>query len=98
MTARQIAVAVLLSGAGLTAVLSVAGVALMQGAYNKMHFVAPLAAIGSAAVAAAVVTRELLDARGIKALLVFGMLAGVNAVVVHAIARAGRLREPRSRR
>jgi multicomponent Na+:H+ antiporter subunit G len=98
VTPHGVAVAALLALAGLTAVVAVAGVALMPGAYNKLHYTAPFAVIGSAAVAAAVLTVHLFDTRGIKALLVFGTLAVLNPVVTHAIARAARLHESRPAR
>jgi multisubunit Na+/H+ antiporter MnhG subunit len=43
-------------------------------------------------VAIAVVSAEAFDARGIKAIIVFVVLAGLNPVLVHAIARAARSR------
>jgi multicomponent Na+:H+ antiporter subunit G len=93
VTPSSVAVAVLLIGAGVLAVVSVLGVALMPGVYNKLHYLAPVSVVGAGAIAAAIVVRELLNTRGIKALIVFGILAGLNPVLAHATARAARIRE-----
>jgi multicomponent Na+:H+ antiporter subunit G len=93
LTARDAAVAVLLALAGLSALLSLAGVAVMRGPYNRLHYLAPVSVIGGAAVAIAVVVKELFNTRGIKAILVFVVLAGLNPLLVHAVARAGHERE-----
>jgi monovalent cation/proton antiporter MnhG/PhaG subunit len=89
----SVAVVVLLVIAGLTAVISVTGVALMPGTYNRLHYLAPVSVVGSAAVAVAVILREELNTRGIKVLIVFAVLAALNPLIIHATARAGRVRQ-----
>lgn len=93
MNASHIAIAVLLAVAAFTALLAVIGVAFMPGVHEQLHYLAPVSVIGAAAVAAAVIIQQILDTRGIKALLVFGMLAGLNPLLVHATSRAARVRD-----
>ena len=92
MSIRELVVDALLVVAGAAALLSVAGVALMPGTHDRLHYLAPASAIGGAAVAAAVVLSESFNARGIKALLVFAGLVILNAVLTHATARAAHAR------
>ncbi|HEX6675806.1 MAG TPA: monovalent cation/H(+) antiporter subunit G [Actinomycetes bacterium] len=93
MTARQVAVAVLLTlGVGVELVCCV-GVLVMRDAYDKLHYTAPATTVGSLAVAAAVVVSESFSQVGIKALLVFVALLVTNPVLTHATARAARVRQ-----
>ena len=87
-----VAVVVLLAVAVVTAVISVAGVAFMPGTFNKIHYLTPVSVGGSAAIAAAVIVREQLNTRGIKALIVLAILAALNPLIAHATIRAGRVR------
>jgi multisubunit Na+/H+ antiporter MnhG subunit len=48
--------------------------------------------IGVTAIVAGVIVEEALDARGVKALLVLALIAGLNPLLVHATARAARVR------
>lgn len=93
MTAREWAVAALLGIAGLTALLSLAGLALMSGPHDRVHYLTPVSIIGSAAVAAAVVIQDAVNSRGIKALIVFAVLGVLNPILVHATSRAARVHE-----
>ena len=92
MSAHEIVTAALLVIAGLSGLISLAGVALMSGTANRLHYLAPVSTIGAAAVAAAVMIEESLDDRGIKVLIVLVVLAGLTPLVVHATARAARVR------
>jgi len=92
VSVQGILVGALLVLAGVTAVISLSGVALMAGTANRLHYLAPVSTIGALAVAAAVVVEQSLDARGIKALIVLAILAGLAPVLVHATARAARVR------
>ena len=92
MSPRELVVGALLVVAGAAALLSVAGVALMPGTHNRLHYLAPVSVVGGAAVAGAVVVSESFNARGIKALMVFALLVILNPVLVHATARAARAR------
>jgi monovalent cation/proton antiporter MnhG/PhaG subunit len=69
------------------------GVLVMRGVYNRLHYTGP-ASIGAVLIAAAVVIREgLLSQIGTKAVLIAGILLVVSPALVHATARAARLRE-----
>ena len=92
MSPRELVVDALLVVAGAAAVLSVAGVALMPGTHNRLHYLAPVSVVGGAAVAVAVVVAESFNARGIKALIVFVLVMTLNPLLVHATARAARAR------
>jgi multisubunit Na+/H+ antiporter MnhG subunit len=89
---QEIVIGALLVCAGIAALISLAGVALMPGTHNRLHYLAPVSTIGAAAISAGVVLEEALDARGIKALLVLAVIAGLNPLLVHATARAARIR------
>jgi multisubunit Na+/H+ antiporter MnhG subunit len=90
--AKHVAEIALLAVGVASAVLSVLGVAVMRDAYDRLHYLAPVSLVGSLAVATAVVVKEALNARGIKALIVAAALAGLNPLLVHATARAARVR------
>ncbi len=93
MTARQVAVAVLLTlGVGVELACCV-GVLVMRDAYDKLHYTAPATTIGSLAIAAAVVVSAPLSQAAVKALLVFLALLVTNPVLTHATARAARVRQ-----
>lgn len=92
MSGLHIFIAGLLVVAVASGVLAVVGVGVMRSAHDRLHYLAPVSVIGSAVVAIAVVSAEAFDARGIKAIIVFVVLAGLNPVLVHAIARAARSR------
>lgn len=87
------AVAALLVIAVTSAAVSVAGVAALPGVLNRLHYLVPVSTVGAGAVAVAVIVREQLNARGIKALLVLLMLAVLNPLLAHAVARAARARQ-----
>jgi multisubunit Na+/H+ antiporter MnhG subunit len=84
--------AVLLVIAFASAVVSVVGVARMRGVQDQLHYLAPVSAVGGGAVALAVVVVDGLNTRGLKAVLVLAILAGLNPVLVHATARVARVR------
>lgn len=92
MTVQGVVAGVLLICTGGAALISVGGVALMPGTRNRLHYLAPVSTIGVTTIVAAVIVEEALDARGIKALLVLAVIAGLNPLLVHATARAARIR------
>ncbi|MDQ3965168.1 MAG: monovalent cation/H(+) antiporter subunit G [Actinomycetota bacterium] len=93
MTVGDILVAVLLIlGVGIELVCCL-GVLVMRGVYDRLHYTGP-ASFGAVLIAAAVVIREgLLSQIGAKAVLIAVVLLVVSPVLVHATARAARLRE-----
>lgn len=93
MTAREVAIWGLLGlGVGLELICCV-GVVAMRDAYDRLHFTGPASTLGPLAIAAAIVVEESLWPAGAKALLVALVLAVTNPLLVHATARAGRVRE-----
>ena|SRR3712207_6664397 len=93
MTVGDVLVAVLLIlGVGVELVCCL-GVLVMRGVYDRLHYTGP-ASFGAVLIAAAVVIREgLLSQIGAKAVLIAVVLLVVSPVLVHATARAARLRE-----
>lgn len=93
MSARDLAVVVLLVlGVGIT-LLSCVGVLVMRNPYDRLHYTAPAAVLAPVAIAVAVVLEERLSAAGIKAVLVAIVLVTTNPVLGHATARAARIRQ-----
>lgn len=86
---------ILVSIAFLACAMSVLGVLLThRNAYDGMHFTGPAATVAPIALAIAVIVDfGPLSQAGIKALLVALLLIFLNSVVVHATARALRVRE-----
>ena len=93
MTVGDVVVAVLLVlGVGIELVCCL-GVLVMGNVYDRLHYTGP-ASFGAVLIAAAVVIREgLLSQIGTKAVLVAAVLLVVSPALVHATARAARLRE-----
>jgi monovalent cation/proton antiporter MnhG/PhaG subunit len=93
MTVGDVVVTVLLVlGVGIELVCCL-GVLVMRNVYDRLHYTGP-ASFGAVLIAAAVVVREgLLSQIGTKAVLVAAVLLVVSPALVHATARAARLRE-----
>lgn len=72
---------------------SVLGVLLARGVLDRLHFTGPAAMLAPIAVAMAVVLERRFGQVGVKAILVALTLVLTNPVVVHATARAARIRE-----
>jgi len=70
-----------------------AGIIVMRGAYDKLHYLGPAAIVGPLSIAAAIVVRESVSPAGIKALLTAGLLAVASPVLTHATARALYIRQ-----
>ena len=77
----------------LAALLTSLGMLVCGNVYRRLHYLAPVATLGVAAVAAAIVLREGLSQAGIKALLTGGVLLVMNPILTHATARAARVHE-----
>jgi monovalent cation/proton antiporter MnhG/PhaG subunit len=73
--------------------LSALGLLVMKGFYNKLHYLAPTAILGTFAIAAAVLAQEGPNANAIKAALVLLAMFVGNPVITFAAARAHHLRE-----
>ena len=93
MTATDIIVNVLLVFGVAVELVCCLGVLVMDGAYDKLHYLGPAAIVGPLAIAAAVVVRESFSQAGIKALLTAGLLIVASPVMSHATARALYIRQ-----
>jgi monovalent cation/proton antiporter MnhG/PhaG subunit len=89
----QIAIDVLLGIAAVVTVLSAVGLAVMRDPYQKLHFIAPPASIGSICVVVALFIGEKQKQAAGKAVLIAFLLYFMNAVITHATARAHYVRE-----
>jgi monovalent cation/proton antiporter MnhG/PhaG subunit len=97
------AVAVLLAIGVAVELICCLGLVAMEGVYDRLHYTGPAATLGPAAIATAVLVEEGFSQSGFKALFVALLLAVFNPVLVHATARAARIREsgqwqPRTKR
>ena len=92
MSVRHIVEYVLLALGGGIQVLSAVGVLAMRNAYERLHYVAS-AGVGAALVCVAVTVRESFSLIGNKALLLAVFFLVTGPVLVHATARAVRVRE-----
>ena len=88
-----VVVDVLLAVAVASALLGGLGLLATSNPYDQLHFTGPATVIGPVAIAAAVLVEEPLSSAGIKSVLVALVLLGTGPVLVHATARAARVRE-----
>jgi multicomponent Na+:H+ antiporter subunit G len=93
MSVGDLAVGVLLAVGVGSALLSAVGLLATRDPYDQLHFTAPATVIAPVAIAAAVLVEEPLSSAGIKAGLVAIVMLGTGPVLVHATARAARVRE-----
>jgi multicomponent Na+:H+ antiporter subunit G len=93
VSAGDVAVAVLLAlGVG-SALLGALGLLATRDPYDQLHFTGPATVIGPVAIAAAVLVEEPLSSAGIKAALIALVMVGTGPILLHATARAARVRE-----
>jgi multisubunit Na+/H+ antiporter MnhG subunit len=94
MSVADVIVGVLVGMATLVGVMSCIGVLVSADAYNGLHFTAPASVVSPVLLAVAVVIEEGIGSQaGIKSILVALLLVVLNTVLVHATARAGRIRK-----
>jgi monovalent cation/proton antiporter MnhG/PhaG subunit len=89
---RDVVVAILLVAGVGCILLSCAGVLVMRGVYDRLHFTSA-STLGAAAIAVAVTVRESFSLIGNKALLLAAFFLVSSPVLVHLTARAARIRE-----
>jgi multicomponent Na+:H+ antiporter subunit G len=88
-----VVVAILLAlGVG-SALISALGLLATRDPYDQLHFTGPATVIGPVAVAAAVLVEEPLSSAGIKSVIVALVMLGTGPVLIHATARAARIRD-----
>jgi len=95
MSARDVAVFVLLGIGVLGFLVTAVGFLLVRDFYEQIHYLAPSSLIGAVAIPAAVVVHEGLSQAGAKAILIGLLLFWANPVLSHATLRAGRIRRKR---
>jgi multicomponent Na+:H+ antiporter subunit G len=93
VTVQYVAVGALLTVGFLSVLLSAAGLVAAKTGWDKLHYTGPAAVVGPVAIAGAVLVEEPLSSAGIKAVLVALVLLLTGPVLVHASARAARVRE-----
>lgn len=84
---------ILICFALLVCVLSALGLLVMKGFYNKLHYLAPPAILGTSAVFLAVLAQEGFNSSALKAALVLLVMVVTNPILTFAAARAKRLRD-----
>jgi monovalent cation/proton antiporter MnhG/PhaG subunit len=84
--------ALLVLGVG-SVLLGAAGLLATRDPYDQLHFTGPGTVIGPIAIAAAVLVEEPLSSAGIKSVLVAIVMLTTGPVLIHATARAARVRE-----
>lgn len=89
----QVAVAALLAVGVGSALLSALGLLVSRDAFDQLHFTGPATVISPVAIAGAVLVEEPLSSAGVKAFLIAVVMLGTGPVLVHATARAARVRE-----
>ncbi|MFL5827201.1 MAG: cation:proton antiporter [Thermoleophilaceae bacterium] len=92
MNAHDLIVSVLLFAGVALFVLSVLGVVVMRGVFDKLHFV-PLASFGAVLVVAAIMVRQSFSLIGMKSMLTAAFLLVTGPVLAHATARSARVHE-----
>jgi multisubunit Na+/H+ antiporter MnhG subunit len=89
----DVIVAALVGLSVLVAVLSCVGVLLSANAYDSLHFTSPASVVSPVLLAIAVVIQEGIGSQaGVKSIIVALLLVVLNTVLVHATARAARIR------
>lgn len=86
-------VGVLLVAGVMVCLGSCLGVLVMRDPYDRLHFTGPANTVGATAIAAAVMVEQGLSAASLKVLLILAIVLFTNPLLVHATARAGRIRE-----
>jgi multicomponent Na+:H+ antiporter subunit G len=89
----DVAVAVLLALGVASALLSAVGLVATRNPYDQLHFTGPATVVAPVAIAIAVLVEEPLSSAGIKSVLVAIVMITTGPVLIHATARAGRVRE-----
>ncbi len=92
MTGHDLLLAIPLALAAAACLVSAVGVLAMRGAYNKLHFLAPVSLLGSFFVVLAIVLDKGWSQESVKAALVMLVLWISNPVLTQATARAHKIR------
>ena len=93
MSVGDVAVAVLVGLGVASALMGAVGMVATRDPYDQLHFTGPATVIGPLMIAAAVLVEEPLSSAGIKAVLIALIMTGTGPILLHATARAARVRE-----
>ncbi len=89
---REIIVDIFLAAAVLIVLASSVGVLVMRGAFNKLHYVAPVTTVAPVLIALAVLAQSGLSADSAQAWLAIAFLVVAGPFLSHATVRAARTR------
>jgi multisubunit Na+/H+ antiporter MnhG subunit len=90
---RDVVVGVLLTIGVASVLLSCAGLVAAREFWDKLNYTGPATVIGPVAIAAAVVVEEPLSSAAVKAAFVAVVMLVTGPALLHATARAARIRE-----
>lgn len=93
MSWQRVVSDVFLAAAVLTVAASALGILLMRDAYQRVHFVTPIAIVAPVFVAIAVSVRDGLVEQTAQVWLVVAILCVAGPILSHATVRAARVRE-----
>jgi multisubunit Na+/H+ antiporter MnhG subunit len=89
----DVVVDVLLAIGAVSVLLSCAGLVAARNSLDKLHYTGPASIIAPICLAGAVLVQEPLSSAGIKSVLVAIVMLLTGPVVLHATARAARIRD-----
>jgi multisubunit Na+/H+ antiporter MnhG subunit len=90
---RDVVVGVLLAVGVASVLLSCAGLVAARESWDKLNYTGPATVIGPVAIAVAVLVEEPLSSAGVKAAFVAIVMLVTGPALLHATARAARIRE-----
>ena len=90
---RDVAVGALLTIGVAAVLISCVGLVAAREAWDKLNYTGPANVIGPVAIAAGVLVEEPLSSAGVKSVLVAIVMLVTGPVLLHATARAARIRE-----
>jgi monovalent cation/proton antiporter MnhG/PhaG subunit len=93
VSAGDVAVGLLLALGVASALMGALGLLATRDPYDQLHFTGPATVISPLAIAAAVLIEEPLSSAGVKAVLVAVIMVATGPILLHATARAARVRE-----
>jgi multisubunit Na+/H+ antiporter MnhG subunit len=92
MGVSKVVVDVLLAVGVGSVLLSCLGLLASKGPFEQLHFTGPAATVAPVAIAAAVLVEERLSSMGVKSVITAAIIFVTSPVLVHATARAIRVR------
>jgi multisubunit Na+/H+ antiporter MnhG subunit len=90
---KTILIELFVAVAVLVVLTSVLGMLCVRDPYQRMHYISPPASLSAIFIAIAIWIQRGVKPESFKALLIAGILIGMNSIVTHAAARAFRIAE-----